>query len=91
MGILILLGLFAALNVYAFALMGYDKKQAKRHGRRVPERTLFLLAFAGGCIGISMGMEKFRHKTQHKSFKILVPLSFLTVALLYGSLLKLML
>ncbi|MBL0385719.1 DUF1294 domain-containing protein [Tumebacillus sp. ITR2] len=91
MGILILLALFAGLNVYAYALMGYDKRQAKRGGQRVRERTLFLLSFAGGCIGIEMGMKKFRHKTQHRSFKILVPLSFVTVALMYGALLKLML
>ncbi|PWK14907.1 DUF1294 domain-containing protein [Tumebacillus permanentifrigoris] len=90
MGILFVVGLFAVLNVYSFVLMGYDKRQAKRHGRRVPERTLFLLSFVGGCIGISLGMEKFRHKTQHKSFRILVPLSFVVVALVYGSLLKLM-
>ncbi|KEO81886.1 DUF1294 domain-containing protein [Tumebacillus flagellatus] len=91
MAVLILLALFAGLNVYAYVLMGYDKRQAKRGGRRVPERTLFLLSFAGGCIGIERGMKKFRHKTQHRSFRILVPLSFVTVALLYGVLLKLML
>ncbi|MBQ6949563.1 MAG: DUF1294 domain-containing protein, partial [Firmicutes bacterium] len=43
---------------------------------------LFLCSFLFGGPGVALGMSVFRHKTQHMSFKILVPLSiFLDVAL----------
>lgn len=65
--------LLAAINLVAFVLMGYDKHQARRGGGRIPERTLFLLAFFGGALGILLGMKAFRHKTQHKRFVYGVP------------------
>lgn len=79
-----LIGLLAVLNVWAFALMGYDKTQARQHKHRVRERTLFLLSFVGGCIGIWLGMRVFRHKTKHWSFRLFVPVSVLVVAVVYG-------
>ena len=41
---------------------------------RLPERNLLLLAIVGGGIGAWLGMEVFRHKTQHRSFRVIVPL-----------------
>ena len=61
-------GLLLLLNVVAVVAMGWDKFQAQRQGRRVPERTLFLLALGGGSVGCLAGMYGFRHKTQHRSF-----------------------
>ena len=37
----------AAASVVTFILYGYDKAQAKRNGRRVPEKYLHWLAFLG--------------------------------------------
>ncbi len=39
-------------------------------GRRVPEKTLHLLALFGGWPGALMGQRVFRHKTQKFGFRI---------------------
>ena len=63
------------INVAAFLAYGLDKLLA-RHEKvpRLPERNLLLLAIVGGGIGAWLGMEVFRHKTQHRSFRVIVPL-----------------
>lgn len=58
-----------ALSVLAFSLFGYDKRQARRGGRRIRERTLFLTALLGGSPGAILGMRVFHHKTLHRSFR----------------------
>ncbi|WP_210468654.1 DUF1294 domain-containing protein [Sporosarcina sp. 6E9] len=70
----------AVMSVWTFAAMGYDKRQSKRKGQRVPEKNLWLLAMLGGGIGAYFGMQLFRHKTRHTSFRI----GFLMLAILYG-------
>ena len=67
---------------------GLDKWKAKKGRWRVPEKVLFLLAALGGAWGFLTGMVVFRHKTNHWSFRIGVPvLSLLwtavTVALIW--------
>ena len=64
----------AVLTLAAFLAMGWDKLCAKRDARRVPERTLFLLAILGGSIGSIAGMYAFHHKTKHWYFKWGLPL-----------------
>ena len=61
------------LNLLAFLLMGLDKAKARRHRWRIPEKTLFLSALLGGSIGAIAGMQLFRHKTKHASFRIGMP------------------
>ena len=63
----------AAVNLLLFALMGIDKRRAIKGHWRIPEKTLFGLALAGGSIGGILGMEIFRHKTKHASFKLGFP------------------
>ena len=58
----------AAVNVIAFAVYGADKRRAKKDKRRVPEKTLFLLAIIGGSVGALLGMKVFHHKTRHWYF-----------------------
>ena len=59
----------AAVNLWAFCLMGFDKGRSRRKGtRRVRERTLFLSALLGGSLGSVLGMWLFRHKTRHWYF-----------------------
>ena len=62
-----------AVNLVAFLVFGWDKLMAKLEKRRVPERTLFLLAGLGGSVGAWMGMQVFRHKTRHTSFVVGIP------------------
>ena len=58
-----------ALSIMDFFLMGWDKRQSKREGRRVPEKRFFFLALLGGALGAVLGMYVFRHKTRHWYFK----------------------
>lgn len=66
------------VNGAAFLAFGLDKWKAKRKAvrpniRRVPERTLFLLAALGGCPGALLGMRVFHHKTLHRAFRFGLP------------------
>ena len=68
----------ALINLVTFFVFGWDKFKAKykeKHdsARRVPERTLFLLAILGGSAGALLGMKIWRHKTLHKTFTIGIP------------------
>lgn len=70
-------GLYLVLiNAWGFAAMGFDKRKAQMQAWRTPERHLFALAVLGGSVGTWLGMQTFRHKTQHKSFAIGIPLIF---------------
>ena len=61
------------VNTAAFAAMGIDKLKAAKGRWRISEKTLFLLAAAGGRIGSILGMFAFRHKTKHLSFRLGLP------------------
>ena len=69
--------LLIAVNLVSFALYGLDKVKAKRGLWRIRESTLLLVAALGGYFGALLGMELFRHKTKHWTFKILIPLFLL--------------
>lgn len=58
------------INIAAYAVFGWDKHKARRGGWRIPEKTLLLLALAGGSIGAWIGMKVFRHKTRKAKFKV---------------------
>lgn len=60
----------AVMSLVSFAAYGWDKRRAAIAGRRVPERTLHLLAFLGGWPGAFLGQRYFRHKTSKASFLI---------------------
>lgn len=62
------------INAAGFILMLVDKFKAKKNLWRIPERTLFLVAALGGSIGCLLGMYIFRHKTQHLTFTLGMPL-----------------
>lgn len=71
------------VNLWAFALMGFDKRRARTRGaRRIRERTLFLSALLGGGLGACLGMWGFRHKTKHWYFVLGMPLILLAEAAL---------
>ena len=64
----------AIINLAAFLAFGADKKRARRHAWRIPEKILFLLAALGGSAGAAVGMLVFRHKTKKWYFRIGIPL-----------------
>ena len=63
-------GLVFAMSLVTFVIYGFDKHRARIGGRRVPERTLHILAFLGGWPGAFLAQRQFRHKTQKVSFSI---------------------
>lgn len=71
-----LIGLYiylVVINIVGFAFMRYDKTQAGRRRRRVPEKRLFTIAAVGGALGSMLGMRVFHHKTKHRTFVIGMP------------------
>lgn len=64
----------ACVNAAAFLICGWDKRQACRSRRRVPERTLLWLCALGGSFAFLAGMLLFHHKTRKPKFLYGVPL-----------------
>jgi uncharacterized membrane protein YsdA (DUF1294 family) len=62
------LAALALLSLAALGLCLLDKARARRGQRRVPERTLLLLALLGGSPGLVLGMLLARHKVRKARF-----------------------
>ena len=71
---MLLLGAMLLVSLIAFCAMGVDKLKAKKGTWRIPERTLFILAFLLGAPGAYAGMMVFRHKTRHRRFAVGLPI-----------------
>ena len=67
----------ALWNLIVFCLFAIDKHRAKRGQWRIRERTLLLSAFLLGGLGAFLGVFGLRHKSQHLSFKLTVPLALI--------------
>ncbi len=87
-GLKIALIFMLLMSIVGFCAMGIDKKKAKANAWRIPEKTLFGIAFMGGGAGVWLGMETFRHKTKHWYFKYGVPviamLEFIAVCYVFS-------
>ena len=64
----------AVMNVIGVAVMWSDKRRARRHRWRIPEKVLFGVSLLGGSVGTWAGMYLFRHKTKHWYFVVGMPL-----------------
>lgn len=53
-----------------FFIYAIDKSAARRSAWRTPERTLHLLALAGGWPGALLAQQLLRHKTAKLPFRI---------------------
>ena len=82
MKLIIAASILLITNLVCFLLMRHDKQLAKKGGRRIPERTLFIAAACFGAIGGTLAMHLFRHKTQHWYFKVFFPLMMLAQIIL---------
>lgn len=76
MKIILIFTIVFVMNVLAFILYVTDKYRAVMEQRRIPESILYTVAIASGAYGAGIGMLLFRHKTQHLSFLIVVPICF---------------
>lgn len=68
----VMLGLIAAwyvtASLIAFFVYAVDKSAARRNEWRIPERTLHLLALAGGWPGGMLAQKILRHKSRKPVF-----------------------
>ena len=74
---------FIIINLIGVLYMFWDKKKAQKGKWRIPENTLFLIAFLGGSIGTLFGMYKFRHKTKKMKFIIGFPTILILQVILF--------
>lgn len=61
------------INLVSSLVTASDKRRAREHRRRVPERTLLLLAALGGSPAMLATMLLIRHKTRHPKFMLGIP------------------
>lgn len=70
-----LLGLILLLNLHSFSLFYRDKRKARKAHRRIAEKKLIRSTLFLGGVGAFLAMYSLRHKTQNKSFKLIIPLT----------------
>lgn len=73
----IAIGYLVVINIVAVAVTVFDKHAAKKHNRRVPEKTLLVLAGLSGCVMMYITMHFAHHKTRKKKFMIGIPVIFI--------------
>ena len=65
-------------SLLLFGVYAWDKSAARNDRWRTPEKTLHLLALAGGWPGALVAQKLFRHKSRKRSFQVIF---WLTVVL----------
>lgn len=78
-----ILVIFIVMNMISFFMMKVDKQKAIKRQYRIRERTLWIVALLGGAIGSTIGMNTYRHKTKHFSFRVGFPLLAVIEFVLY--------
>jgi len=73
---IVIAAVLVLINLLGFVTVAADKYKARRRLWRIPEKTIFLIALFGGCIGIYTSMLIFRHKTRHWRFMAGIPAIF---------------
>lgn len=59
---------FVCINLLAYVVFIYDKRQARSGGWRIPEKTLLGFALIGGSPAILVARRRHRHKTRKQPF-----------------------
>ena len=68
----IFLSVLVSINISTFLVMLIDKIQAAQSGRRLSERSFYLMTFLGGSIGMIFAMYLLRHKSRKWSFQVII-------------------
>lgn len=58
----------AVISLTTFSAFAWDKRAARRGGRRLPEARLLWLAVLGGMPGAKLAQSFLRHKTRKQPF-----------------------
>jgi uncharacterized membrane protein YsdA (DUF1294 family) len=56
-------------SAVSFVQYAADKRRARLHHRRIPERVLLLTCLAGGWPGAALAGSLFRHKTRKMPYR----------------------
>lgn len=72
----------AIFNIAGMILLIQDKKRARRHMRRIPEKTLMWVGCLGGAPLMLVTMYLIHHKTHRKKFTIGFPIAIACMAAL---------
>ena len=73
------------INAVAFLAFAIDKLCAEQRRRRIPERTLLVLAAIGGASGGFAGQQLLRHKTRKQGFQAWMLLILVSQAIVVAS------
>jgi uncharacterized membrane protein YsdA (DUF1294 family)/cold shock CspA family protein len=65
----LILGLYLGVSTIAFIAYWLDKSAARNNQRRTPEKTLHMLALAGGWPGALLAQKVLKHKSKKESFQ----------------------
>ena len=71
------------LNVAGMLMMMNDKKRARRHMRRIPEKRLMWVGCLGGAPLMLVTMYLIHHKTHRKKFTIGLPIAIVVLVALF--------
>lgn len=77
----IFIGLLLLWNLVALLITAYDKRAAKKHRRRVPEKVFLQFAATLGGAGVLAAFYICRHKTRHLA---LLSKMWIITVLVYG-------
>jgi len=65
----VILSIYLGASLLAYIIYSYDKSAARRQQWRIPERTLHLIALAGGWPGALLAQQRLRHKSKKMEFQ----------------------
>lgn len=85
----VLLAQVVVMSPVTFAVYALDRRKARRRDWRISERTLHLLALAGGWPGAWLAQRWLRHKSAKRRFRAVFLLTVLGHVALVGLLLYL--